>query len=393
MTKQAKQTLQYVLDNGVMRGDRTGKGRHSVFSPPDEIYNLKDGYPFPTLRRLSPDAMVTELLWFLSGSTNLDDLENKFFWKRWVPTEQDLVKYCEAVGLPYDRTAEVQATDGKRDEYAISERLGVPLEIAKRVATIGHLYGVSWRHAPGPKGNLHPVRLMADLPSSLIEKFIKTDDGEHRASVSDIVQWLDNGEEGDVYNADARAIVRGAILAEYWKNYDQINELVYKIKNTPFSSRLRVSAYVTDYMAFEEFSPQENTMDGRACLTPCHTFFQCYVTDKGDGSPRTLDLKLTLTSSDVPAGRVFNVAQYALLTHMLAQVCGLEVGRLIVSTGDAHIYGDQFEAVETIMAREPFPMPKLWLNPEVKDIFAFTVNDVRVENYEAHPPVKVPVAV
>lgn len=389
MTKQAKQTLQYVLANGVMRGDRTGKGRHSVFSPPDEIYHLKDGYPFPTLRRLSPAGMVDEALWFLSGSTDIKDMKFRFFWERWVPTREDAYKYCESVGISTEPKPLYQD-----QEMTISGcGGGLPPDVENRVGTIGHLYGVSWRNAPGPKGRLHPVRKMADLPAKLLEKFVDSDDkGAPRASVADIIKWLDEGTD-DIYNEDVKATIRGAILAEYWKNYDQINELVYKIKNTPFSSRLRVSAYLTDYMAFEEFTPQENTLDGRACLTPCHTFFQCYVNSDTDGKPSTLDLKLTLTSSDVPAGRVYNVAQYALLTHMLAQVCGLQAGRLIISTGDAHIYGDQFEAVEEILSREPLSMPKLWLNPEVKDIFAFTPDDIRVENYEAHPPVKVPVAV
>lgn len=388
MSHQAKKTLQYVLDNGVMRGDRTGKGRHSVFSPPDEIYDLKQGFPLTTLRRVDPKAMISELLWFLSGSTSIDDLPFKFFWKRWVPTEEQAQQFCEDNDLHIGER--IRVIDGEISYGDVIKLM--PEEVKQRIGTIGHLYGVSWRNAPGPKGKLHPVRQMADLPKTLLEKFLVDDEASPRASVKDLIEWLDNSQD-DIYNEDVKATIRGAILAAYWKNYDQINELVYKIKNNPFSSRLRVSAYLTDYMAFEEFTPQENTLDGRACLTPCHTFFQCYVNDKMDGSPRTLDLKLTLTSSDVPAGRVYNVAQYAMLTHMLAQVCGLEAGRLIISTGDAHIYGDQFEVVEKIMQREPYPLPKLWLNPDVKDIFDFTVDDIHVEGYEAHPPVKVPVAV
>lgn len=388
MSHQAKKTLQYVLDNGVMRGDRTGKGRHSVFSPPDEIYDLKQGFPLTTLRRVDPKAMISELLWFLSGSTSIDDLPFKFFWKRWVPTEEQAQQFCEDNDLHIGER--IRLIDGEISYGDVIKLM--PEEVKQRIGTIGHLYGVSWRNAPGPKGKLHPVRQMADLPKTLLEKFLVDDEASPRASVKDLIEWLDNSQD-DIYNEDVKATIRGAILAAYWKNYDQINELVYKIKNNPFSSRLRVSAYLTDYMAFEEFTPQENTLDGRACLTPCHTFFQCYVNDKMDGSPRTLDLKLTLTSSDVPAGRVYNVAQYAMLTHMLAQVCGLEAGRLIISTGDAHIYGDQFEAVEKIMQREPYPLPRLWLNPEVNDIFDFTMDDIHVEGYEAHPPVKVPVAV
>lgn len=377
MTVQYKQTLQYVRDNGVMRGDRTGKGRHSVFSPPDEIYNLQEGFPLSTLREVSPGATVDELLWFISGSTALKDLKTSFFWKRWVPTAEHAEAYAKILGL-----------NGVEDL--------TPEQLA-RVGTIGHLYGVSWRNAPGPVGENLPVRKAADMPRSLIEKFVfNGPDDKPVLSVDDLIKYLDDTTEGEdtLTVTEFKATLRGAVHKAYWENYDQLNELVLKIKSTPYSSRLRVSAYLTQYMAFEEFTPQENTMDGRACLTPCHTFFQCYVNSPTqEGGKGKLDLKLMLTSSDVPVGRVYNIAQYAILTHMLAQVCDLDVGRLIISTGDAHIYGDQFEAVEEILSREPLPLSTLHLNPEIKDIFSFKKEDIQIKEYQSHPKVAVPIAV
>ena len=373
--QQYKQTLQYVRDNGVMRGDRTGKGRHGVFSPPDEIYDLSEGFPLTTLREISPKSMVEELLWFISGSTNLSDLPSKFFWKKWVPTNEDAELYAESIGVESDKLSEEQR---------------------QRVGTIGNLYGCSWRNAPAPVGNLLPIRKMKDLPKSLIRQFVETDeDGHPKVTVQKLIEFLDtDGADDTVSDAELKACIRGNIINEYWKTYDQLNELVYKIKTTPNSSRLRVSAYLTDYMAFEEFTPQENVMDGRACLTPCHTFFQCYVhPSEQEGGRGKLDLKLTLTSSDVPVGRIYNIAQYALLCSMLAQVCGLQPGRLIISTGDAHIYADQFDAVDTILSREPNPLPQLWLNPSITDIFNFTVADIDICDYHPHPAVGVPVAV
>lgn len=389
--KQYKDTLQYVKDNGVMRGDRTKKGRHGVFSPPDEIYDLSKGFPLCTLREIKPAAMVDELLWFISGSTKSSELKYKFFWEKWTAKEEDAIKYCEDNSIKYPIEVSLDP-----DTLEISNEFHLlPEEIRQRIGTIGNLYGVSWRNAPGPKGINLPVRQLKYLPKKLIERFIPYGpDDKPTMSVSSLIDFLDNDHDDDVNQAELKATIRGVIHKAYWSNFDQLNELIYKLKTNPNSSRHRVTAYLTDYMAFEEFSPQENVMDGRAALTACHTFFQCYVHPaKDENSKPKLDLKLTLTSSDVPVGRVYNIAQYALLTHMLAQVCDMEAGRLIISTGDAHIYADQFEAVETILSREPKKLPTLWLNPKIKDLYEFTTDDIKIEGYEPHPAVVIPVAI
>lgn len=391
--QQYKQTIQYVLDNGVMRGDRTGKGRFGVFSPPDEIYELSKGFPLTTLREIKPDAMIDELLWFISGSTYTDELKYKFFWKRWTATEKDALQYCEENNIGIVKEDRLLVQDG---EVSVgSTRNFFPEEIQHRIGTIGNMYGVTWRNAPGPVGINLPVRNIADLPKALVEKFIPYgSDDKPTMSVTDLIEFLDKDHGDEVNQTELKAAIRGAILKAYWDNYDQLNELVYKIKTTPYSSRLRVTAYLTQYMAFEEFTPQQNVMDGRGALTACHTFFQCYVNPpKEEGGKAKLDLKLTLTSSDVPVGRVYNIAQYALLCEMIAQVCGMEAGRLIISSGDTHIYSDQFDAVKEIMSRECKPLPKLKLNKEVTSLFEFTHKDIEITDYHPHPEVKVPVAV
>lgn len=392
--KQYLDTMRFVLDNGTMRGDRTGKGRHGVFSPADEVYDLSEGFPLVTCREVKTKAVIDELLWFISGSTKSADLKYKFFWDRWTATEASAVDYLRSISPA--------STEHLSDEEVLQS---APQEVLERIGTIGNLYGVSWRHAPAPVGKLHPTRAPRHYPRKLVEAHIPV------SSVADSVEVATNDESAPLFTYESfiefleteqpvnspseelRLSCLGTLHDAYWSEYDQLNELIVKIKTTPNSSRLRVTAYVTDFMAFEEFSPQQNVMDGRAALTACHTFFQCFVNPGKDGGKAKLDLKLTLTSSDVPVGRVYNIAQYAMLTHMLAQSCDMEAGRLIVSTGDAHIYSDQFDAVKEILSREPKKLPKLWLNPEVKDLFAFTADDIRIEGYDPHPAVAIPVAV
>ncbi len=387
--QQYKDTLKYVLDNGIMRSDRTGKGRHGVFSPPDEIYDLSKGFPLLTLREIKPAAMIDELLWFISGSSSTSDMKYKFFWEKWTTTEEDALAYCDKLGIECSVTTEIDPVTNQ----VIDVKRHVPDEVKERIGTIGNLYGVSWRNAPGPVGKRLPIRKISELPKSLIECFIPYGvDDKPMMSVKSLIEFLDTENETDDFNkTELKAAIRGNILKAYWSNYDQLNELIVKIKTTPNSSRLRVTAYLTDYMAFEEFTPQENVMDGRAALTPCHTFFQCYVNPPSvEGGKSKLDLKLTLTSSDVPIGRVYNIAQYALLCSMLAHVCDMDAGRLIVSTGDAHIYSNQFEFVDEVLSREPKKSPQLWLNPDIKDIFEFKSDDIKITGYEPHEAIKSP---
>lgn len=386
---QYKATLRYILDNGVMRSDRTGVGRFGVFSPPDETYVLSEGFPLTTLREIKPDAMIDELLWFISGDTKTSSLKYKFFWNKWTVKPEHARQYCIDNNIPYTANISITATDSTTP----SEVYEFPEDIKQRIGTIGNLYGVSWRQAPGPKGINLPKRKAAEIPVKLLEQHMLIGpDDKPVMTVQEAIKFIDGSS--DTYTDEDKALKKSLsdmLNSIYWQNYDQLNELILKIKTTPNSSRLRVTAYITDYMAFEEFSPQQNVMDGRAALTACHTFFQCFVNPpKQEGQKPKLDLKLTLTSSDAPIGRVYNIAQYALLVSMIAHVCDMDAGRLIVSTGDAHIYSNQFEFVDELLSRESLPLPKLWLNPEVKDLFAFTADDIKILDYHPHPAIESP---
>lgn len=378
--KQYQDTLRYILRHGVMRSDRTGKGRYGVFSPPDEVYDLSEGFPLATCRAIKTSAMIDELIWFISGSTHTDNLKYKFFWDRWTAKNADALEYLSKLK---------QINENDRSIFTANSRIG----------TIGNMYGVSWRNAPAPVGHFLPKRLPQFYPRKMVENFIPFDgQGLKIGTVDSFIEFLNtdlsaNTSREKEYLIKLQAECLQTLHKEYWKTFDQLNELIYKIKTNPNSSRLRVTAYLTEYMAFEEFSPQENIMDGRSALTPCHTFFQCFVNPATSPSqlPR-LDLKLTLTSSDAPVGRIYNIAQYALLTHLLAHCCDMKAGRLIISSGDTHIYSDQFEAVEKMLQNEPKRMPTLWLNPEKKDLFDFTENDIAICNYDPHPEIAVPVS-
>ncbi len=183
-------------------------------------------------------------------------------------------------------------------------------------------------------------------------------------------EWADaDGELGPIYGRQWRAW-RGADGA----CIDQLREVVERIKRDPDSRRLIVSAWNVAEL------PQ-------MALAPCHTLFQFYVADG------RLSCQLYQRSADLFLGVPFNIASYALLTHMVAQVCGLQVGHFVHTLGDAHIYSNHFEQVHTQLQRDPLPLPRLRLNPEVDDLFAFRYEDIEIEGYQYHPAIKAPVAV
>ena len=191
---------------------------------------------------------------------------------------------------------------------------------------------------------------------------------EHGVTIWD--EWADaNGDLGPVYGAQWRS----------WptadgRHIDQITQLLDQIRSNPDSRRLLVCAWNVGEI-------------GRMQLPPCHCLFQFYV------AGGRLSCQLYQRSADLFLGVPFNIASYALLTQMLAQVCGLEAGEFIWTGGDCHIYSNHFEQVDTQLAREPLPLARMVLNPEVRDLFAFRYEDFRLEGYESHPAIKAPVAV
>jgi len=273
--KQYHDLLNHVLKNGVQKGDRTGTGTLSVFGY-QMRFNLSEGFPMVTTKKLHLKSIVYELLWFLKGDTNIGYLQENGvrIWNEWADSNGDL----------------------------------------------GPVYGKQWRN------------------------------------------W--NGEE-----------------------IDQIKEVIQSIKENPNSRRMIVSAWNPSVLPDPKTSFEENVAKGKAALPPCHAFFQFYVAEG------KLSCQLYQRSADIFLGVPFNIASYALLTMMMAQVCGLEAGDFIHTLGDAHIYNNHMEQIELQLSRTPRDLPKMTLNPEIKDIFDFDFEDFTLENYDPHPHIKGAVAI
>ncbi len=263
--KQFHDLLKHVLDFGTIKADRTGTGTQSVFGY-QMRFNLQEGFPLLTTKKLHTRSIFHELLWFLKGETNIQYLkDNKVsIWDEWADENGNL----------------------------------------------GPVYGKQWR------------------------------------------SWE---------TADGRTV-------------DQITNVIEQIKKNPDSRRLLVVA----------FNPSDVE---KMALPPCHAFFQFYVANG------RLSCQLYQRSADIFLGVPFNIASYALLTHMVAQVCGLLPGEFIHTLGDAHIYSNHMEQVKLLLSRSPRTLPKLQLNPEVKNIFEFKFEDIQILNYDPLPAIKAEVAV
>lgn len=274
--QQYLQLLQHILDNGVEKTDRTGTGTISCFGY-QMRFNLQEGFPLVTTKKVHVKSIIHELLWFLKGATNIEYLKNNkvSIWDEWADENGDL----------------------------------------------GPVYGKQWR------------------------------------------SW--QGANGEVI--------------------DQVTDLIHQIKTNPDSRRLIISAW--------------NVADlPKMALMPCHTMFQFYVTppteaQKAKGLKGALSCQLYQRSADVFLGVPFNIASYALLTMMIAQVCQMEAGEFIHSFGDVHIYSNHLEQVNTQLSREPLPLPVMKLNSTITNIFDFSFEDFSLENYQSHPAIKAPVAV
>jgi len=273
--KQYLDLVKHVLENGNQKGDRTGTGTKSVFGY-QMRFDLADGFPMVTTKKLHLKSIIYELLWFLKGDTN--------------------IKYLQENG--------VKIWDAWADENG----------------NLGPVYGHQWRN------------------------------------------W--NSEERD-----------------------QISEIIEELKTNPNSRRMLVSAWNPSVLPDTSKTFSENVANNKAALPPCHAFFQFYVSDS------KLSCQLYQRSADIFLGVPFNIASYALLTMMVAQVCNLEVGEFIHTFGDAHIYNNHFEQIQLQLSREAKPLPKMILNPEIKNIFDFTYSDFTLVGYEAHESIKGNVAV
>ena len=273
--KQYLDLVSHVLKNGNEKGDRTGTGTKSVFGY-QMRFDLSEGFPMVTTKKLHLKSIVYELLWFLKGDTNIKYLQENGvrIWNEWADENGDL----------------------------------------------GPVYGYQWRN------------------------------------------W--NGDE-----------------------IDQISEIIETLKNNPDSRRMLVSAWNPSVLPDTSNSFSDNVANGKAALPPCHAFFQFYVANG------KLSCQLYQRSADIFLGVPFNIASYALFTMMMAQACGLEAGDFIHTFGDAHIYSNHQEQIDLQLSRDPKSLPKMVLNPEVKNIFDFTFDDFTLTDYEHHPHIKGAVAI
>lgn len=274
--------VNHILQNGVQKGDRTGTGTKSVFGY-QMRFNLADGFPMVTTKKLHLKSIIYELLWFLKGDTNIDYLKKNGvkIWDEWADENGNL----------------------------------------------GPVYGHQWR------------------------------------------SW--NSEE-----------------------IDQIADVIETLKTNPNSRRMLISAWNPSVLPDVSKSFAENVAQGKVALPPCHAFFQFYVSPASESVKKgKLCCQLYQRSADVFLGVPFNIASYALLTMMIAQVCDLEVGDFIHTFGDAHIYNNHFEQLELQLSREILPLPQMVLNPIIKNIFDFDFNDFTLENYNPHPAIKGVVAI
>lgn len=269
------QLLQHVLDHGHFKSDRTGTGTYSTFGY-QMRFDLNEGFPLVTTKKVHLKSIIYELLWFLKGDTNITYLtDNKVsIWNEWADPNGDL----------------------------------------------GPVYGHQWRN------------------------------------------WNSEG-------------------------IDQIKDVIETIKTNPDSRRMLVSAWNPSVMPDSNKSFEENVANNKAALPPCHAFFQFYVSDG------KLSCQLYQRSADVFLGVPFNIASYALLTMMVAQVCDLALGDFVHTFGDVHIYSNHLEQVKLQLSREQRPLPSMKLNQDIKDIDAFDFEDFELIGYDPHPAIKAPVAV
>lgn len=227
----------------------------------------------------------------------------------------------------------------------------------------------------------------------------------HLRSIIHELLWFLNGETNIQYLKDNGVSIwdgwatqegeLGPVYGAQWRSWtgpngevvDQIKELIEQIKTNPDSRRLIVSAWNPALLPDTQYSPSENAAMGKQALPPCHTLFQFYVLDG------KLSCQLYQRSADIFLGVPFNIASYALLTMMIAQVCDLEVGDFIHTFGDAHLYLNHLEQVDEQLSRKPFPKPTMKINSEVKEIFDFKFDDFELVDYQAHPHIKAPVAI
>ncbi|MDD4530227.1 MAG: thymidylate synthase [Candidatus Gracilibacteria bacterium] len=308
--KQYLDTLRNIYKNGIDRDDRTGIGTRSIFGM-QMRYNLNEGFPLVTTKKMFLKGIIHELIWFLDGDTNIQPLVKNGvkIWNEWAFT-----KYLKHNNL--DKSFERYSEEWNKTMTDFIEKIKTDDNFAKEWGDLGPVYGKQWRAWDTKSGKtVDQIQIAVDM--------LKFDTNSRR------------------------------IIVSGW-NVGEIQELIHN----------------------HDFAPPS-----------CHSLFQFHVTNG------RLSCQLYQRSADMFLGVPFNVASYALLTMMMAQVSGLELGDFIHTMGDAHIYNNHFEQVQTQLSREPFQLPKMKINPEIKNIFDFKYEDFELQDYQCHEAIKAPIAV
>lgn len=368
--KEYLDVLRDIVDNGWDHEDRTGSGRRSLTGLMLK-FDVSDGtVPLITTRQQYPKSIIGETLWFLKGSSCTKELRELGvkFWDRWAVTEADIDAFI----------AKYIPDDVERDTAfikAMSDDIG-----HQHLGNIGPIYGPNWRNAPADLGN--PLRRSSefnDIPSDKLKTYRK--------------EYIEQNTIGDQCDIDEAEFVDYAV-SRYDQTVDQLNELVLNLKRRPYSSRHIVSAWVPQYIPYEDLSPQENVLLGKGALAPCHMTFQCFVKPgKTEQDRKQLSLLVYFRSNDVPVGMPVNIAQYSIILHLLAHVTDMDPGTLIYTAGDYHCYLDQLDVAKIQLSRNPYPLPGIWVNPEVKDLYALTSDDIEIIGYQPHGVLTYPVSV
>lgn len=350
--------LQDILTNGHDHSDRTGVGRRSVFGR-QLRFNLADGFPLVTTRKIPTKAFIIEMLWHISGSDNVAELNNYGvkIWDHWTVKDEDIESFISK-HLPPE-VAQLPNTK----EF-----------VANRFKDrVGNIYGKNWRNLIRPYNPLKQAKSVGDYSA---EKLIE---------LKEIYDNLDPEFKQELENFNN--------FVNYYSvtHLDQLATVIDNLKLRPFSSRHVITSWVPEFIPDETLSPQENVMLGHGALAPCPTLLQFIVTPSNE--KHKLSLMLTQRSIDVPVGGAFNIAQYSLLLAMIAQVVDMVPHEFIWSLGDAHIYLDQIDLVKDQLQREPLPLPTLKLNSQVKEIDKFRYEDIAILDYQSHPAINYPVAV
>lgn len=371
------QTMKTTLEKGLPYPDRTGKGRHRMFGA-FERYDLSNWeLPADTTTQLFLKTLTKEVLAFKAGSNKIQDL-GEAFWRKWSPSKDDIENKLKGILDRMSKSNRPEVVDYFSKEES---KESLRKHLNEFIDTIGPMYGVLWRNFP--KAFKAPSKIFdfEDIPSDKIAKYKEQ---FALALIGSPNPKEDNTEEK----------FKAFAMMQFDQSFDQLALVVKGLKEKPYSSRHRVSAYHPDLIGSESISPIDNVLEGKAALSPCHSFFQFMVTDDPeDRSIKRLNCKIDMSSSDICVGRAYNICQYALLTFMLCHCLGFEPGELILTSCDTHIYLNHLDQVQEHLSREPLPYPKVKFNPNQKDFFALGFEDIEIIDYQHHPKIHYEVAV